>query len=93
QRVPQVATAVRVTSPPRALVSALSDELAARQAALGDDGRAVLRPSGTEPVVRVMAEAPTTEAAQAVVDELSRLVTERDAATGELVQPANDGGD
>lgn len=79
QPLPQVATAVRVTTPPKELVAQLADALAAQQAALGDDGRAVLRPSGTEPVVRVMAEALTVEGAQAVVDALSAAVTERDA--------------
>lgn len=80
QRVPQVASAIGVTSRPGELVAALSQELATRQEQLGADGRVVLRPSGTEPVVRVMVEAPTLEAAQAIVDDLSRLVAERDAA-------------
>ena len=31
------------------------------EAALGEDGRVVVRPSGTEPLVRVMVEAPTVE--------------------------------
>jgi phosphoglucosamine mutase len=29
------------------------------EAELGDEGRVVVRPSGTEPLVRVMVEAPT----------------------------------
>jgi phosphoglucosamine mutase len=37
-------------------------------------GRVLLRPSGTEPVVRVMAEAPTAEEADAVVERLADLV-------------------
>lgn len=70
-RVPQVAVAVQVRCDPEDVVAALEDVLAVEVAKLGDEGRAVLRPSGTEPVVRVMAEAPTSEAAQAVVDRLS----------------------
>ena len=31
------------------------------EAALGDDGRVVVRASGTEPLVRVMVEAPTAD--------------------------------
>ncbi|WP_431843281.1 phosphoglucosamine mutase [Calidifontibacter indicus] len=41
---------------------------------LGDDGRVLLRQSGTEPVVRVMAEAPTLEQAKAVTARLADVV-------------------
>jgi phosphoglucosamine mutase len=41
---------------------------------LGDDGRVLLRPSGTEQVVRVMVEAPTQEQADAVADRLAKVV-------------------
>lgn len=37
-------------------------------------GRVLLRPSGTEPLVRVMAEAPTAEEADAVCERLAALV-------------------
>jgi phosphoglucosamine mutase len=37
-------------------------------------GRVLLRPSGTEPLVRVMAEAPTAEEADAVCERLADLV-------------------
>jgi phosphoglucosamine mutase len=43
-------------------------------AALAGRGRVLLRPSGTEPVVRVMAEAPTAEEADAVCARLEALV-------------------
>ncbi|MHB0928732.1 MAG: phosphoglucosamine mutase [Candidatus Nanopelagicales bacterium] len=41
---------------------------------LGESGRVLLRPSGTEPLVRVMVEAPTAAIAQEVADELVAVV-------------------
>jgi phosphoglucosamine mutase len=55
-----------------------SDEVAeavnAVQEELGDTGRVLLRPSGTEQLVRVMVEAPTQEQADAVADRLAKVV-------------------
>lgn len=44
------------------------------QAALEGRGRVLVRPSGTEPLVRVMAEAPTAEEADAVCARLAELI-------------------
>ncbi|MBL7553418.1 phosphoglucosamine mutase, partial [Frankia sp. AgB1.9] len=38
------------------------------------EGRVLLRPSGTEPLVRVMVEAPTDARARAVATELADVV-------------------
>ena len=52
------------------------DAVKAQEAWLGDSGRMLLRPSGTEPVLRVMSEASTQEdclkAVDAVIDEMDR---------------------
>jgi phosphoglucosamine mutase len=42
---------------------------------LDGTGRVLVRPSGTEPVVRVLAEAETTEAAQDLCARVAALVT------------------
>jgi phosphoglucosamine mutase len=45
-------------------------------AALEGRGRVLLRPSGTEPLVRVMVEAPTADEAHSVCDRLASLVAD-----------------
>jgi phosphoglucosamine mutase len=47
-----------------------------KSAELGSTGRVLLRPSGTEPLVRVMVEAADQETAQRVADELADCVRE-----------------
>ncbi len=47
----------------------------AEQSALEGRGRVLVRPSGTEPLVRVMAEAPTLDEAQSVCDRLAGLIS------------------
>ena len=55
----------------------LAAAVAEEEAALGDTGRILLRPSGTEPLVRVMVEAPTPELAQDVADRLAGVVKDQ----------------
>ena len=51
--------------------------VAVAQAELGDHGRVLLRPSGTEPLVRVMVEAATREQADTIASRLAGVVRER----------------
>ncbi len=44
--------------------------------ALGERGRVLVRPSGTEPVVRVMVEAPTEEEARTHADAIAGAVVQ-----------------
>ena len=73
---PQVLVNVRVTDK-TAVSSAPSVQLAvaAAVAELGDTGRVLLRPSGTEQLVRVMVEAPTADDAHRVANELAGCVS------------------
>jgi phosphoglucosamine mutase len=52
----------------------LTAAVAAAGAELGESGRVLLRPSGTEPLVRVMVEAASAEQAQVVADRLADVV-------------------
>jgi len=80
--VPQVL--VNVPVPDTELLSGAAtvwSAVAEEQARLGDSGRVVLRPSGTEPLVRVMVEAVGDGVATSVAERLGALVgTELQAA-------------
>ncbi|MBA2640320.1 MAG: phosphoglucosamine mutase [Nocardioidaceae bacterium] len=52
----------------------VASAVAAAEAGLAGAGRVLLRPSGTEPLVRVMVEAPTAEQADAVARGLADVV-------------------
>ncbi len=74
-RLPQVLVNVAGVDKSRADEDAvLAAAVAEEEAALGDRGRILLRPSGTEQLVRVMVEAPTDDEARAVADRLADVV-------------------
>jgi phosphoglucosamine mutase len=72
-RLPQVLVNVRVADKDAAMAR-LSELTAAAEADLGDAGRVLVRPSGTEPLIRVMVEAPTEERARVVAESLAAAV-------------------
>src|SRR3712207_2280559 len=63
-RLPQVLVNVPDVDKARADDPELLEAVATEEAALGEHGRVLLRPSGTEPLVRVMVEADTEPTAQ-----------------------------
>jgi phosphoglucosamine mutase len=77
KRAPQVLINVRVSDKERVLANAaIADAMVAAQDELGDGGRVLLRPSGTEPLFRVMVEAPTQAQADEVAKRLADLVAD-----------------
>ncbi len=54
--------------------AAVRDAVADAEAELGDTGRVLVRASGTEPFVRVMAEAAEEATAVRIVDRLAEVV-------------------
>jgi phosphoglucosamine mutase len=75
-RLPQVLVNVKVADKVAVAKSTtVSDAVAEVEAELGETGRVLLRPSGTEQLVRVMVEAPSHEVAEAAAQRLVGVVS------------------
>lgn len=75
QRFPQELINVKVTDKHAVIGNqAVASAIAQAEGELGVDGRILVRPSGTEPLVRVMVEAPTHEAAHAVAQQVAQVI-------------------
>jgi phosphoglucosamine mutase len=75
EKLPQILVNVRVTD--RDAISDATtfwEEVEREGKQLEGRGRVLVRPSGTEPLVRVMVEAPTQEEADLVAERLSAAV-------------------
>jgi phosphoglucosamine mutase len=76
KKLPQTMVNVRVKDKAAAQNSeALAEALQAAQEELGSTGRILVRPSGTEPVIRVMVEGPTEEQCAEIADRLAAVVS------------------
>jgi phosphoglucosamine mutase len=71
---PQVLRNVAVATRGLDVGPAIAAEVAAVEAELGERGRVLIRPSGTEPLIRVMVEAPTAGEAETAAGELVAAV-------------------
>jgi phosphoglucosamine mutase len=71
-RLPQVKENIQVAE--RRLTRPIEEEMARLNLELGDRGRVLVRPSGTEPVIRILAEAETLEEAQNLCGTIAALV-------------------
>ena len=83
QMFPQLLKNVRVADKPTAVNNPkVQEEVQKITAALGDNGRILLRESGTEPVVRVMVEAGTDELCQRYVDQMIQVMKSENLIIG-----------
>lgn len=75
ERLPQLLENVQVADKHRVMTSSLLEQsIAAMEKRLAGQGRILVRPSGTESLVRVMAEGRDMKQLQAIVDELAGLI-------------------
>ena len=79
EKYPQTLINVRIDEPGAAKAIAASETVvlavAEAEKRLGEEGRVLLRPSGTEPVVRVMVEHEDETVCREVCEEVSRVVS------------------
>jgi len=73
-RYPQVLINVRGNKDRAMADPGLADAVSAAKSALGDAGRVLLRPSGTEPVIRVMVETRHSDLAELIAGQLADAV-------------------
>jgi phosphoglucosamine mutase len=71
---PQILINVRVTDRAIAGVPAVTAAIAAAERALGSAGRILVRPSGTEPLVRVMVEAADQKTTESVAKRVADVI-------------------
>lgn len=86
-KLPQVLINVRdVDKASAGINAAVQDAVEQAKATLGENGRVLLRPSGTEPLVRVMVEATDMSIARAIAEQLAETVRVQLALVPELEQ-------
>jgi phosphoglucosamine mutase len=86
--VPQYAKSVRYGELMPLELPAVQRAIGEGEVRLGTTGRLVVRPSGTEPMIRVMAEGEDEELVASVVDELCATIRSAVASGDEIAQAA-----
>jgi len=77
QTFPQILVNVKVRDKSELTGNAAIEGAIARAAErLGNDGRIFVRPSGTEPLIRILGEGPDREVVQEVVEDVARAISE-----------------
>ena len=74
EAVPQLLKNVRYSGPSPLETPRISRAIQAQRSRLGEGGRLLIRPSGTEPLIRVMAEGDDQELVHSVVNELVEMI-------------------
>jgi phosphoglucosamine mutase len=69
-QLPQVLINVKVAHAAPDIATRIASEIGEAEKRLGEEGRVLVRASGTEPLIRVMVEAPTEAEAKFVADAL-----------------------
>ena len=78
KKYPQVMRNIRVSNDAKVLYYTnrkIKDAVEAGKKTLGDDGRVVVRPSGTEPLIRVMTEGSDISVIDRVADDIAEVIT------------------
>jgi phosphoglucosamine mutase len=80
EKYPQIIKNVKVADK-KGLLSdeSISSKISDVGKSLGDEGRVVVRPSGTEPLVRIMVEASSKEKARSVVAEIYDIIRKHES--------------
>ena len=78
KKYPQVMRNIRVSNDAKVLYYTnrkIKEAVEAGKKTLGDDGRVVVRPSGTEPLIRVMTEGSDISVIDRVADDIAEVIT------------------
>ena len=78
RKYPQVLVNVRVADKSKLKDNVVIDETIRKiEEELGDNGRVLVRPSGTESLIRVMAEGPEKEQVETYVNDIAKVILEQ----------------